>query len=293
MTFVSGIYIQAWQLGSPYSSENNFTDAVALCQSYGIAGILVKAFDGIVWHAAYAPEPDALHSVEQAQEQQAFARERGVGYGVWTNPLHGSRAELARQADIYAELGAAVGLLAFDTEPYQSFWGANRPAGSAAFFMDRFRAGAPDCATIWQPDPRPNRLAELRPEEWAPHMNVYAPQVYWTDFQRPADEVLAEAFDGYQQLGIAEWAPTLPGNAEPEDLTAAADLIRAQGAAGGLVWRLGTTGPRQLDALRWVPLPPPADPCSALRAAIRSELATLDAALAGAAEVRERLAALL
>lgn len=283
MTFLHGVYLQTWHLTQPYAAERTFPEVVSLCQSYGLAGIMVKAFDGTDWHATYAPEHDALRSVEQAVEQRDFARSRGIGYLPWTNPLHGSRAFLTRQADLYAALGAAVGMLAFDSEPYPSFWGANRPAGDAAYFMDRFRAGAPDCATVWQPDPRPARLAELRPAEWAPHMNVYAPQVYWPAFGQPSGSVLAQAFDGFQSLGIAEWAPTLPGDADPAELAAALELIRVQGSAGCLVWRVGTTGPSQLEVLRGAF---PADPCQALKDGVHAAIAELEG-------LRERLVGLV
>lgn len=251
MTFLNGIWLQSWMLSPPYAAETSFAESVALCQSYGIAGILVKAFDGLSWHASYAPGADSLRSVEQAQTQQAFARERGVGYAVWTNPLHGPRAFLAMQADLYAQLGAAIGMMAIDSEPYQSFWGANRPVGDAAFFMDRFRAGAPNCATIWQPDPRPARLAELRPAEWAQHMNVHAPQIYAADFNdgTSASDWIDIALQQAEQFGIAECAPTLGATDSAASLGAAAQRAIEQNMRGLLLWRLGTANADQLQTL--------------------------------------------
>lgn len=280
VTFLNGPWLQTWQLTPPYAAEMNFAEVVSLAQSYGLAGIFVKAVDGVDWHASYAPEADALASVEQAVQQQAFARARGVGYGVWVNPLWGSADFLQEESALYATLGSAIGMMAFDTEPYEHFWGANRPEGDAAAFMQRFRDAAPNCVTVWQPDPRSDRLAELWPREWAPHMNVYAPQCYWTDFGVDWRSSITDAGVQADIFGIADFAPTLPGAADAAELLSAVALLStgksgdgSPYASGAVVWRTGTAGPSQLDALKW-PVTPPADPCQKLRSDIAALIAT-------------------
>jgi hypothetical protein len=250
MALFQGRWIQVWQYGQPAAAETGLADAAALCQTFGYQGLLVKAFDGDDWMRKFDDAADALGSVAQVAEQRDFCRARGLGYGVWVNPLFGDQAFLDRQAELYAAVGNVTNLMAWDTEPFDKFWGANRPAGAAARLMGRFRDLAPGCVNVWQPDPRPGRLAELRPGEWAPQMNVYAPQIYWTDFRTtPASEV-ERAVAQQPDLGIAELAPTLPGAASAAELGAAVDLLGQHSAAACVVWRLGSTNAASLRAAR-------------------------------------------
>src|SRR5689334_13553238 len=114
MALFEGRWIQVWQYGQPAAAETGLADTVALCQNFGFQGILVKAFDGDAWMRSFDDAADALGSVEQVVQQRDFCRARGLGYGVWVNPLFGDQALLDRQAELYAAVGNATNLLAWD-----------------------------------------------------------------------------------------------------------------------------------------------------------------------------------
>jgi hypothetical protein len=225
---------------------------------YGFNGVMVKAFDGDRWMNVFdVGSTDALGSVEKVTAQRAHCESKGLRYAIWTNPLYGDNDYLSREAELYAAAANAAGVIVWDTEPYDQFWGPNRPRGAATRLMSRFRALAPQALCVWQPDPRPARLAELRPEEWAPFMQVYSPQVYWSDFQRPVIDVLQEAWDGYlrmqAQSGLAptcEFAPTLPGNASPTSLAESFRWLHTATVMGVMVWRYGSMAQPNLAAVR-------------------------------------------
>jgi NlpC/P60 family len=250
-----GKTLQLWQF-----EGRSLKQACDQALEYGFNGLMVKAFDGDRWMNAFDPSADALGSVEEVAAQRAHCESRGLRYAIWTNPLYGDDDYLNRQAELYASAANAAGVIVWDTEPYLGpppFWGPNRPVGAAARLMSRFRALAPHAVCLWQPDPRPARLAELRPEEWAPFMQVYSPQVYWSDFKRPPLDVLKEAWDGYLRMqaesGLApscEFAPTLPGNASPASIAEGFRWLHTTTVTGVVVWRYGSMAEANLSAVR-------------------------------------------
>lgn len=253
--------LQVWQWAPGESSEQNLDDMCTTALAFGFDGLLIKAMDGLDWHASYFGGQDALGSVEQAAQQCAYVNGRGLSYYVWTNPHYFADGQLEAQGRLYGQLASVCDGLALDTEPYPQFWGANQPVGAAQRFMAALRSVAPSARIIFQPDPRPARLAELRPEEWIPSCDVIAGQHYWTDFQTDPAEELAAASRLGLQWGKPVW-PTLPGIADP----ASFPMEQIAGFEGFVVWRLGVTGPQGLQALGGLTLAqsigddPPADP---------------------------------
>lgn len=305
MTFLKGKWLQLWQYGPPTQAETNLADVIALARAFGCAGIAPKALDGLNWMGRIPGQqayPDALRGVNQAAEQREACAAAGLGYAVWVNPLWGERPFLIAEGELYAAVGRAAGMIWFDTEPYEQFWGADRPESDALRIMDVFRSQAPDVPAVWQPDPRRARLAELG-LTWGHHMNVFSGQDYWTDFGRPAGAQLATTFDVFHEwitagalYADAEWAPTLPGNASPEELSAAFPVLREQGAKGCIIWRVGSTGPAQLAAIRdgelareAGPTPPPPPQNDPTRAELMGIIEDLDEE---ASDHRRRLDAL-
>lgn len=277
MSFLpQGFYIQQWQYGGGTAAEQNIDDAISLALEYKAAGIAEKVCDGLTWMGSIAAgNPFGVPDVVTHRNRCQAA---GLVYIPWVNPLHGSRSFLVMQASLYALIGGEVGFLAWDTEPYAHFWGANRPRGDAAYMLDRFRADAPDCVNVWQPDPRPMRLEELRPDEWSQYMNVYAPQTYWGDFgTEPAPEITRALDQATNSFGtVLECAPTIStGGATPDEFAAALTTMADLDIEVVIAWRLGTLDAGYLSVLRDLaghgeqppapPPPPPADDLATLK----------------------------
>lgn len=247
--------LQVWQTTG--QAEKTPEEMAATCQQYGYGGVLVKALDGTAWMSNF--DPGGLGSAEQVAEWAEFFRGVDLKMLCWVNPL---QQNTGAQADMAAAIGNACDGLAFDTEPYASFWGVGAPAGLADSYMTRLRSGLndPDLPRIWQPDPRPERLAELLPDEWAQHMTIIATQDYVTDFYwTPSAQAMRGLLDQTQanaaRFGLAPWS-TLPG-------LAGADLLPADAISeleGFVVWRMGTTGPGTLSWLGSIGLSDPVDP---------------------------------
>lgn len=269
MTFLpQGWILQQWQYGGTTAAEKSIDEAISTARDYAAAGIAEKVCDGLTWMGNVAiGSPSSLADVIAHRDKCLAA---GLVYLPWTNPLHGSRNFLSQQARQYAAIGKECGFLVWDSEPYASFWGANRPVDDAAIMLEEFRSLAPNCANIWQPDPRPGRLAELRPDEWAEHMNVYAPQSYWTDFGTAVEGEIDRAAAQAEQFGIAECAPTIPANGDPAAVPVALGRMATHGMVSCLAWRLGTLTPEHMGWLRDLAgagdEPEPTDPCADLRA---------------------------
>lgn len=225
--------LQRWQFAS--QAEKSLAAEIALCQQYGFDGIMAKALDGTMWMANV--DRGGLGSVDDVRRSADACHEAGLTFHVWCNPL---ASDVDAQADMMAAAMNACDGGAFDTEPYQHFWGAWQQPGLAARLMQRI-VGQTDKPRIWQPDPRPEHLAELRPDEWGPHMTHFHPQDYVTDFYFSPSAALMRALlsNGQRfadQYGL-QWGTTLPGIASADLLPA--DAIQQDG--GFTVWRIGST----------------------------------------------------
>lgn len=259
-------YLQRWQFGSQY--EQSLQAELDTCQTYGYDGVLAKALDGTMWMSQVDRNPDAINGPAAVARSVEAAHARGLRFGVWVNPLVQNMDQQASQA--IDCLNAGADCIAFDTEPYAGFLGAWPPQGLcdryAGMIESECPAGVP---MIWQPDARPVHLAEVRLEEWAPHMAVYAPQDYWSDFYleptlQRAINTLATSRDIAAEYGLSYW-PTLPGNAAPD--TFPSDLI-GEWAEGCVVWRLGSTPTDTLSLIGGIAMgqPAPTVDCSAIEA---------------------------
>jgi len=269
MALFEGTWLQVHQLDALPQNRNSLTEIMNLAVSCRAGGIMLKAFDGDAWMGSEIRFPDsaadALRSFSQIEQQKAACDQAGLGYAVWVNPLHPDafgldESFLDRQADLYAAAGKAAGTIVFDSEDGAGFWGANRPVGDASRLMNRFRAKAPNVVTVWQPDGRRrfDHLDNLRPAEWAPHMNVYAPQVYFTTFQRPFADELEAQFDTFNELKAqhgmpanAEWRPTFGADSPSNELLSAMTMAaNDQGATGCIIFHFGEMPPSMFDIVR-------------------------------------------
>ncbi len=255
-----GWYLQVWMYGAPYAAEKDLNEAIELALKYGAVGIAPKVMDGTTWMGSVNPGHAAPMGVSTVSLDHEKCTNAGLDYLPWVNPLYGDDNFLRTQAKLYAQIGKAAGKLMWDSEPYAGFWGANKPVGAAAFLLAAFREQAPDCVNVWQPDPRPGRLAELRPAEWSSRMDVYSPQAYWSDFETtPQIEVDNAAFYA-KGLGL-ECAPTIPANTDASTYGPALTRMADHGIVTTIAWRMGTLGVSHLQALQELTKqdPPPAD----------------------------------
>lgn len=241
--------LQVWQYGPPAAAEETLDQALATAATYGFDGLLVKVLDGTTWMGQIDPSSDAVRSADQVAEQRVRCQAAGLRLYAWTNPLYDVDRE--QQATLTAACATACDGLFLDVEPYEQFWGAWRPADAAKAFMERVRELAPRAWLALQPDPRPARLAEIRPEEWLPFVDVLAGQHYWSDFESDPRQELAYASSLREQWGKPVW-PTLPGNSPPE--SAPLDLLA--GFTGLVCWRLGSTPATMLARLGGLALVP-------------------------------------
>jgi hypothetical protein len=269
MALFEGAWLQVHQLNALPGDRDSLDEIIDLAKDCRAGGIMLKAFDGDAWMGSEIRFPDtaadALRSIDQIAEQKATCDRAGIGYAVWVNPLHPADFHLGvdfldRQADLYAAAGNAAGRIVFDSEDGAGFWGANRPVGHARRLMERFRNQAPDVVTVWQPDGRQrfNHLDNLRPSEWAPHMNVYAPQVYFTAFQRPFADELEIQFATFEELKAhhgmpanAEWRPTFGADSPSNEILAAMTMAaNDQNATGCIIFHLAGMRRSTFDVIR-------------------------------------------
>jgi hypothetical protein len=268
MVFLEGTWLQVHQVNALPGDRNTIAELIQLAKNCRAAGITLKAFDGDAWMGSEIRFPDtaadALRSMAQIESQRADCEAAGINYAIWVNPLHPSDFGLDLdfldlQADLYAEAGNLAGRIIFDSEDGAGFWGGNRPAGHARRLMDRFRGKAPNVITVWQPDGRRRfeHLDRLRPDEWAPHMNVYAPQVYFTDFQRSFTDELTDQFETFKELksdhGLpdsSEWRPTFGATSPANEVLDAMRMASEQGASGSIIFHLGAMRPALFETIK-------------------------------------------
>lgn len=223
--------LQVWQ----YTAQQEQTlDAVLNTASkYGYTGVLIKALDGEIWMGDIELSPDALMSLEQVELQVQQAHTKGLLYCCWTNPLYSPPGIL--ESDLTGQIAKRVDALFLDVEPYSQFWGANRESGLATRFMQQVRSNAPDAYIVLQPDPRSDRFAEIRIQEWLPYIDAISGQHYFNDFQVPYT-VEIDRIKAIEALYGKPVIPTLPLNAALSELVEMKLQLNQW-----VVWRLGST----------------------------------------------------
>lgn len=197
----------------------------------GFNAVLLKAIDGADWMEAFDPE-EGLGSLAEVRAAKEYFEESGLRFGVWVNPKVNNTLW---DEDVTAELANICDFVFLDVEPYAGFWEAWRPAGVAFEWMRRVREKSPNGVFVLQPDPRSNRLAEIRPAEWLSECDGWAPQWYWTDFGMSPEGVLEEL------PGPLDTYPTVPANASPDEIARFMQgLDSIPNVKGAVLWRLGT-----------------------------------------------------
>lgn len=248
--------LQIHSFGTSGRDRDTLDACIDVARTFGFDALLVKALDGVSWMSDYDGGRDAISSADEVAAQRDRCHAAGLKYFTWTVPLHD--VDLALQAQRTSAAALNSDGLFLDVEPYDRvdgsppFWGPLRPVGLARSFMQRIRDRAPDAWLCLQPDPRPARLAEIRPDEWMPFVDAFSGQHYWTDFdpRNPANWASLARLEMTRAAEIGRTygkpvLPTLPGisptSAVPVDLL---------GDFGGfVVFRLATTADPMLRLL--------------------------------------------
>ena len=200
--------------------------------------IYLKALDAVSWMWEFDPSPFAVSGPSGANGVWTWS---GLAPILpWTVPtgISDGDDEGAFTADLANEAGRVI----LDLEPYDHFWRGDRV--DAERFVDAYRNRCPqpfwvslDYRRLPFPLPVFHELTER-----------YLPQCYWTTFQRPWLEVLEEAEARLTPYGKPV-DYVLPGDANPEDLSAAIDWCTARGADAS-IWVWQTIHPENWDLLR-------------------------------------------
>jgi len=227
------VCMQVWQ-------NADVAESLDWIPAHGFNGVLWKALDGDGWMGNLR-KPDGspvdrtgFKGADGVTERAELFHARGLRFGVWTNPR--SDLDLDRQIQLTVEAARRADFLALDVEPYEDFWGNNRPDGLAQYLAEGIRVGlGPHYPILLQPDPRPAGLRGIKAWEWLPSCDGLAGQWYWGAFQQPMTRVIDDC--------IASFDPTrrhLPTfsveGATPSDMREAARRIRAAGASGVIYW---------------------------------------------------------
>jgi hypothetical protein len=224
---------------------------IAFCQDTGLAGLAVKTSHGFnrqTNRLSSGVNPDNPATAAAIAGQRARVNAAGLIYATWSCPSHLLGQEAA-QAQVIAEAANNSDLHLLDVEDGPDFWGSFLPVGDARRLMEEVRARAPEAYLVLQPDPRPDHLAAVRPEEWVPHVNALAGQWYWTTFRRAVGSVVDEAITQFGDVPSLDEIPTFPGDASEGDMQAACQSVREAGAKGVLIWHYDICSPEVAGAV--------------------------------------------
>ena len=145
----------------------------------------------------------AVYNPQDAARIAAELAAAGVRCSVWAVP-HGRPDSWQREVDqIIAVMAACaqsadVNVLTLDVEPYDVFWGSNRPAADAKEYITRLAQGMEselakngNFADIYlSTDARANKLGEIGWAVWAPHITRLYAQGYWHEIGLPRQRLL-------------------------------------------------------------------------------------------------------
>ncbi len=215
----------------------------------GITRVYAKSMDGMDWMSSFYEHPLVPSHPGQLSELVASFAAVDLQLIPWVVPRWSPD-----EAQTHLVCGRVAGGLVVDFEfHYAGFWAGSEEA--ARRYVDTLRSArdeglwvgvSPDARQIGR-DYSPDLLAGL---------SAYLPQAYWTDFRRPWEEALADAFDRCQSLGPTE--PVLPSDAAPDDLQAAVAWCEARPCEAVSLWRLGAASAERL--LAFARTPPAAEP---------------------------------
>lgn len=294
-----------WQFSKDYPGEIGGDDS-----KLPISEVWGKTNDGLTYQGRFDNHPAEISDLPAVvkAERDIYGPQR-IEFVPW-GVIHGRMPGVADQASREGALAGAIAKAAasaseprryiVDLEPHYhggatpQFWrddlGAD--ASDVRAFLEAFVAAGGD--EIWvAPDARHPHLEPVSFAAWvaSPVVKMVCPQVYFTDFKRPARVALDAALTtlAAYRVGPERVHPVLPGNAEPGALVESVRYAHERGCAGVSFWRRGSFRKDSLQALAaledpWAP-PPAGTPAAKKAAAI----AAIDEAQDALARARARL----
>jgi len=225
-------------------AEETIEDLVRTIKTWApnVTQVWVKTSDGENWMGEFDTDRDlAIDGVASVDKWVRILSAHGMEFHAWA-VVKGQN--VTAEADRIIEVCNRPGVksMVLDVEPFSGFWTVGpepvRP------LMTRIRRGVGGRFHIGMAvDPRPRHKPNIFPEEWRPFVNSVHLQVYWETFQRPMQEVLAEAYTTWRDYGLPLF-PVLPGSAPRDEIDAANGLVISQYKSTGISWwRLGVIGP--------------------------------------------------
>ncbi len=210
-----------------------------------ITRVYVKAMDGADWMSNFYDHPLAPANAAHLAQLVIEFSNHGLQLIPWV--VNRFRAD---EADAHIACGTAAGAVVIDFEYlYGGFWQGS--LGEAQGYFDKLRAAAGN--GLWvavAPDPR--QVGRDYQRDLIRGLTAYLPQNYWTDFQRPWQEVMENAAANVEPLGPTE--PILPYNARRTDMEACIAWCEQRPYASVSLWRMGTANAAQLDAFGTTPV---------------------------------------
>jgi hypothetical protein len=147
-------------------------------------GILFKTHDGTNWMPDVGGKKNG--SPEQVGQMARYFERAGVPFHAWCNVLGEDPVKEARMAA--SVLAAGARSLTLDLEGGPGFWVGSKK--DAVTFNKELRRWQPDAWIMAAPDARPWEIDTIPIDEFAPYMDGFAPQTYWSFFNGPANRRL-------------------------------------------------------------------------------------------------------
>lgn len=216
-------------------SEQTAADYANTLLPRGIDTIYAKAMDGTSWMGDFYSHPLAPTNAQRWAEIRSEFLDVGLTLTAWVVPRFS-----ANEAD--AHLNCNPFVVDFEYQ-YDGFWKGS-DAQAWGYFATLRNAIANGYGIAVAPDPR--QVGRDYDKDLIAGLTGYLPQTYWTDFQRPALEVLNSARSS--MAGLDPFAPILPYNGTPDDVESALAWCVAQGCESVSMWRMGTANAAQLNA---------------------------------------------
>lgn len=242
--------IGLWHWKGDSIAEETIQDVANTLKTWAphVTQVWVKSNDAARWQGDFDTDRDlAIDGPESIKRWAQVLAANGLELHLWCVP---KGKDVDQEAAIIIEACQQPGVhsMILDVEPFSGFWQGGRD--KVRPLMALVRKELPGSFHIGMAvDPRPNHYQSIFPDQWYPFVDSVHLMCYWESFQRPVDEVLAEAFNTWGSFGRPLYA-ILQGNSSPGEMAQARQrAIEVHGSGGVSWWRLGVIGAQQWPAI--------------------------------------------